>query len=153
MLLNMLVHTTTRHDIQELSTTTDAHHRNVIGLEISKLSLLLIVSIYVVICGLVSSIPIETRRDILTTGLRELGFSAVESEGTYFLTTDLGPLSDYPDALTAARELPHRAGVVAIPLQVFCDHAGVGERSLRWAYCKRPEVLQHALDRLHTAFG
>ena len=91
---------------------------------------------------------LQEQRDILTAGLRDLGFNAVESEGTYFLTTDLGPLSDYPDALTAARELPHRAGVVAIPLQVFCDHAGVGERSLRWAYCKRPEVLHEALDRL-----
>ena len=50
--------------------------------------------------------------------------------------------------LTAARELPHRAGVVAIPLQVFCDHPGVGERALRWAYCKRPEVLREALGRL-----
>jgi N-succinyldiaminopimelate aminotransferase len=91
---------------------------------------------------------LQEQRDILTTGLRELGFTAVESEGTYFLTTDLGPLSEFPDALTAARELPHRAGVVAIPLQVFCDHPGVGERSLRWAYCKRPEILHEALGRL-----
>ena len=91
---------------------------------------------------------LQEQRDILTAGLRDLGFSCVESEGTYFLTTDLGPLSDYSDALTAARALPQRAGVVAIPLQVFCDHPGVGERSLRWAYCKRPEVLREALDRL-----
>jgi N-succinyldiaminopimelate aminotransferase len=91
---------------------------------------------------------LQEQRDILTAGLRDLGFTCVESEGTYFLTTDLGPLSDYPDALTAARALPQLAGVVAIPLQVFCDHAGVGERSLRWAYCKRPEVLREALDRL-----
>ncbi len=91
---------------------------------------------------------LQRQRDILTAGLRDLGFTAVESEGTYFLTTDLGPLADYPDALSAARALPDRAGVVAIPLQVFCDHPGVGEQSLRWAYCKRPEVLQEALDRL-----
>jgi len=91
---------------------------------------------------------LQEQRDILTTGLRALGFSTVDSQGTYFLTTDLGPLSDYPDALAVARDLPHRAGVVAIPLQVFCDHAGVGERSLRWAYCKRPEVLREALGRL-----
>jgi N-succinyldiaminopimelate aminotransferase len=91
---------------------------------------------------------LQEQRDILTTGLRALGFSAVDSQGTYFLTTDLGPLLDYPDALAVARDLPHRAGVVAIPLQVFCDHAGVGERSLRWAYCKRPEVLREALGRL-----
>lgn len=91
---------------------------------------------------------LQEQRDILTSGLRALGFTALESEGTYFVTTDLGPLGDYPDSLTAARELPQRAGVVAIPLQVFCDHAGVGERSLRWAYCKRPEVLHEAVGRL-----
>ncbi len=87
------------------------------------------------------------QRDILTSGLRDLGFAAVESEGTYFLTTDLGPLPE-TDSLTAARALPEKAGVVAIPLQVFCDHEGVGEHALRWAYCKRPEVLREALDRL-----
>lgn len=91
------------------------------------------------------------QRDILTTGLRDLGFTAVESEGTYFLTTDLGPFAGYPDALALARDLPHRAGVVAIPLQSFCDHAGVGDAALRWAYCKRPEVLREALDRLGRA--
>jgi N-succinyldiaminopimelate aminotransferase len=94
---------------------------------------------------------LQAQRDILTSGLREVGFSAVDSQGTYFLTTDLGPFDDYPDALAMARDLPHRAGVVAIPLQVFCDHPGVGEQSLRWAYCKRPEVLREALDRLGRA--
>ena len=90
----------------------------------------------------------QDRRDILTAGLRDLGFTAVESQGTYFLTTDLGPLDHYEDGLAAARHLPYRAGVVAIPQQVFCDHAGVGERALRWAYCKQPAVLSQAIDRL-----
>ncbi|TEX48866.1 MAG: aminotransferase [Actinomycetales bacterium mxb001] len=91
---------------------------------------------------------LQAQRDILTSGLSALGFSYVESEGTYFLTTDLGPFSDYPDALAVARDMPHRAGVVAIPQQSFCDHAGVGDRALRWAYCKRPEVLREAIERL-----
>ena len=56
----------------------------------------------------------------------------------------------YPDALSAARDLPRRAGVVAIPQQALCDHAGVGDQALRWAYCKRPQVLMEALDRLAT---
>lgn len=80
----------------------------------------------------------------------ELGCTATESQGTYFLTTDLGPMTDYPDALSAARDLPRRAGVVAIPQQALCDHAGVGDQYLRWAYCKRPQVLMEALDRLAT---
>ena len=93
----------------------------------------------------------QRKRDILTTGLRELGFTTPGSAGTYFLTTDLGPFSEYADGLTAARALPQRAGVVAIPLQVFCDHDEVGKHALRWAFCKRPEVLQEALDRISAS--
>jgi N-succinyldiaminopimelate aminotransferase len=93
---------------------------------------------------------LQAQRDLFTSGVRELGFTATESEGTYFLTTDLGPMADYPDALSAARDLPRRAGVVAIPQQALCDHKGVGDQALRWAYCKRPEVLAEALDRLAT---
>ncbi|MGI9196860.1 MAG: pyridoxal phosphate-dependent aminotransferase [Candidatus Nanopelagicales bacterium] len=94
---------------------------------------------------------LQAKRDLLTDGLRALGFSTPGSEGTYFLTTDLGPLSEYADGLAAARALPHRAGVVAIPLQVFCDHEEIGTHALRWAFCKRPEVLQEALARLSRA--
>ncbi len=90
---------------------------------------------------------LQHQRDLLTAGLTDLGFTTAGSEGTYFLTTDLGPFAEFPDGLAVARELPHRAKVVAIPLQVFCDHSGVGDRSLRWAFCKRPEVLREALDR------
>ena len=93
---------------------------------------------------------LQAQRDLFTSGVRELGFTATESQGTYFLTTDLGPMTDYPDALSAARDLPRRAGVVAIPQQALCDHAGVGDQALRWAYCKRPQVLMEALDRLAT---
>ncbi|MEK9663866.1 MAG: pyridoxal phosphate-dependent aminotransferase [Candidatus Nanopelagicales bacterium] len=94
---------------------------------------------------------LQHQRDLLTAGLTDLGFTTAGSEGTYFLTTDLGPFAEFPDGLAVARELPHRAKVVAIPLQVFCDHSGVGVRSLRWAFCKRPEVLREALDRLAYA--
>ena len=93
---------------------------------------------------------LQAQRDLFTSGVRELGFTATESQGTYFLTTDLGPMADYSDALSAARDLPRRAGVVAIPQQALCDHEGVGDQALRWAYCKRPEVLAEALDRLAT---
>ena len=94
---------------------------------------------------------LQHQRDLLTAGLTDLGFTTAGSEGTYFLTTDLGPFAEFPDGLAVARELPHRAKVVAIPLQVFCDHSGVGDRSLRWAFCKRPSVLQEALGRLAHA--
>ena len=91
---------------------------------------------------------LQAKRDILTAGLRDIGFGVVTSQGTYFLTSDLGPFDEYPDGLAVAEALPGRAGVVAIPNQVFCDDPDIGERSLRWAFCKRPEVLREAVARL-----
>jgi N-succinyldiaminopimelate aminotransferase len=59
----------------------------------------------------------------------------------------------YDSGARFCTELPDRAGVVAIPVAPFCDHPGVGDTWVRWAFCKRPAVLQEALDRLGTAFG
>lgn len=87
------------------------------------------------------------KRDLLTAGLAELGFGILPSEGTYFLTTDVRPLG-YADGLEFCRDIPGRAGVVAIPHQALCDDPQVGAPYVRWAFCKRPSVLQEALERL-----
>lgn len=87
------------------------------------------------------------KRDLLTSGLSELGFGILPSEGTYFLTTDVRPLG-YADGLEFCRDIPERAGVVAIPHQALCDDPQVGSPYVRWAFCKRPSVLQEALERL-----
>lgn len=87
------------------------------------------------------------KRDLLTSGLSELGFGILPSEGTYFLTTDVRPLG-YADGLEFCRDIPERAGVVAIPHQALCDDPQVGAPYVRWAFCKRPSVLQEALERL-----
>jgi N-succinyldiaminopimelate aminotransferase len=90
---------------------------------------------------------LAARRDLLADGLAALGMRAIEAEGTYFVTTDVRPLG-YADGLAFCRELPGRAGVVAIPHQAFCDDADIGAPYVRWAFCKRPDVLFEALDRL-----
>jgi N-succinyldiaminopimelate aminotransferase len=87
------------------------------------------------------------KRNLLTAGLSALGFDVVTPEGTYFITTDVRPLG-YADGLEFCRELPHKAGVVAIPHQVFCADVSIGAPYVRWAFCKQPAVLQGALDRL-----
>jgi N-succinyldiaminopimelate aminotransferase len=46
------------------------------------------------------------------------------------------------------RELPRRAGVVAIPSSVFYDNAEAGRSQVRFAFCKKQEVLAEALARL-----
>jgi N-succinyldiaminopimelate aminotransferase len=92
------------------------------------------------------------RRDLLASGLADLGFGVRASEGTYFLLTDVTALG-YDSGERFCAELPGRAGVVAIPVQALCDHAEVGRPWVRWAFCKRPEVLEEALRRMRTAFG
>ena len=86
------------------------------------------------------------------TGLAALGFPVTVPQGTYFATTDVRPLG-YADGWAFCRDLPHRAGVVAIPHEVFHDDPEAGTPFVRWAFCKRPEVLAEALDRLGRAFG
>ncbi len=92
------------------------------------------------------------QRDLLTEGLAGVGLAVLPSQGTYFLLTDVTPVG-YDSGDTFCAELPHRAGVVAIPVAPFCDDVSVGQSWVRWAFCKRPEVLTEAVTRLRAAFG
>jgi len=87
------------------------------------------------------------RRDLLCDGLASLGFEVFRPRGTYFATTDIRSLG-FDDGVEFCRLLPERCGVVAIPHQVFYDHLELGRPLVRWAFCKRPEVLEEALGRL-----
>jgi N-succinyldiaminopimelate aminotransferase len=92
---------------------------------------------------------LSAKRDRLTAGLSELGLSPIPSQGTYFLTTDVRPLG-YDDGLSFCREIAERAKVVAIPHQLLCDDTTVGAPYVRWAFCKRHEMLDEALQRLSS---
>jgi len=85
---------------------------------------------------------LQAQRDLLVGGLTELGFDVSCPQATYFATADVGR-----DGVGFCRELPRRAGVVAIPSSVFYDSAA-GDRYVRFAFCKRPETLQTALRRM-----
>ena len=89
----------------------------------------------------------QAQRDQLCDGLGALGFKVFVPEGTYFATTDIRPLG-FDDGLDFCRRLPELAGVVAIPHQVFYDDAEAGRPLVRWAFCKRPDVIAEALTRL-----
>ncbi|MFJ3758492.1 pyridoxal phosphate-dependent aminotransferase [Streptomyces sp. NPDC090080] len=89
----------------------------------------------------------RTKRDILAAGLAEAGFTVYDTAGTYFITTDIRPLGE-SDGFAFCRSLPERAGVVAIPNAVFYDHREEGAPFVRFAFCKRPEVLKEAAERL-----
>ena len=95
---------------------------------------------------------LSAKRDLLAGGLAELGFGVLMSQGTYFLTTDVGRFG-YDDGLSFCRDLPDRAGVVAIPHQALCDDPAIGAPYVRWAFCKQPSVLHEALERLEKGLG
>lgn len=94
------------------------------------------------------------KRDILGEGLRAAGFEVFSPQGTYFINVDTAPLG-ISDSVNLARRLPELVGVAAIPVPVFCHEEGARRtRSLlRFAFCKRVEVLEEAAGRLATLGG
>ncbi|MFY1625006.1 pyridoxal phosphate-dependent aminotransferase [Micromonospora sp. WMMD723] len=90
---------------------------------------------------------LQRQRDLLIGGLTDAGFAVLTPEGTYFVTADITDLGGR-DGLEFCRSLPERCGVVAVPTQVFYDDAEAGRRLVRFAFCKRPEVLTEAVTRL-----
>ena len=76
------------------------------------------------------------------------GFEVCPPAGTYFVTTDIRALRRARRGWPSAAQLPERCGVVAIPSSVFYDDKQAGRSLVRWAFCKRPEVLDEALRRL-----
>jgi N-succinyldiaminopimelate aminotransferase len=90
---------------------------------------------------------LKAKRDLLGAGLRDIGFGVYQPEGTYFITTDIAPLGE-KDGIEFCLGLPARAGVVAIPTVLFYDNKEAGRTKVRFAFCKRPEVLEEAMKRL-----
>ncbi len=90
---------------------------------------------------------LRRKRDLLSAGLAAAGFEVYRPAGTYFVTTDIRPFGE-TDGLAFCRELPYRAGVVAVPNVVFYDDRQAGASQVRFAFCKRTEVLTEALARL-----
>ncbi|QSB17561.1 pyridoxal phosphate-dependent aminotransferase [Natronosporangium hydrolyticum] len=95
---------------------------------------------------------LQAKRDLLCEGLAGLGLTVAVPAGTYFVTTDVRPLG-YDDGVEFCRMLPERCGVVAIPHEVFYDRKEAGRPLVRWAFCKRDEVLAEALTRLRAGLG
>ncbi len=90
---------------------------------------------------------LRAKRDLLVDGLRGTGLSVSVPSGTYFVVADVASLG-VTDALEFCRDLPHRVGVVAIPVSVFHDDPDAGASLIRFAFCKRDEILREAVTRL-----
>jgi N-succinyldiaminopimelate aminotransferase len=94
----------------------------------------------------------KAKRDLLSAGLADAGFTVFRPAGTYFVTTDIRPLGE-TDGFAFCRTLPERVGVVAIPNAVFYDHKAAGAPYVRFAFCKQESVLSEAVSRLGKLRG
>jgi N-succinyldiaminopimelate aminotransferase len=86
---------------------------------------------------------LRAKRDQLCAGLRAAGLEPLVPAGTYFVNADVGT-----DAMRFCAELPERAGVVGIPTSVFYDDKDAAATLVRFAFCKRREVIDEASRRL-----
>lgn len=112
---------------------------------------------------------LQARRDELCEGLKQAGLEPNIPQGTYFVTTDISQLAQnnqrpaqsnqHPapsnpnpaqDGMEFCLSLPVRCGVVAVPIQVFCDDLALGQNLVRFAFCKQAEVIEEASRRLAT---
>jgi N-succinyldiaminopimelate aminotransferase len=96
---------------------------------------------------------LQTARDHLADGLERAGFLTYRPEATYFVTVDIRPIRADGDGANFCRDLPHSAGVVAVPSEAFYINPEHGRHLVRFACCKRLDVIDAAAEQLATAFG
>jgi N-succinyldiaminopimelate aminotransferase len=88
----------------------------------------------------------RAKRDRICAGLEAAGLEPLPPAGTYFVNARVDG-----DGAAFCRELPERAGVVAIPTSVFYDDEEAGRSLVRFAFCKRDAVIDEAAARLARA--
>ena len=92
-------------------------------------------------------------RDRLSTGLSNLGFPVLQSQGTYFLNVDLAPLGLNESDVAFCKRIVHEHKVAAIPVSAFYEENHVTS-VVRFCFSKKDETLDTALERLtHVLHG
>ncbi len=94
----------------------------------------------------------QAQRDVLASGLKEVGFEVLNSQGTYFLTCDFSPLGFDGDDAAFCRHITTEAGVTAVPTGAFYQQGGP-RNFVRFCFCKQESLLQEAVSRLKRFFG
>lgn len=95
------------------------------------------------------------KRDMLQTGLADIGFKPLDSAGTYFVTADFSAFADGRDDSEFCHFLTTEIGVAAVPVSAFyapayakADVEPVPKNLIRFCFCKKEPLLQTALERL-----
>jgi aspartate/methionine/tyrosine aminotransferase len=100
--------------------------------------------------GLAGSLAAKCVR--LSEGLTRIGFRVLPTAGSYFVTADYSALGFEGDDLAFCRHITEHAGVAAIPVSAFYE-SDAPKGWVRFAFCKRDEVLDEACARLGRYFS
>ncbi len=95
---------------------------------------------------------LQRKRDLMATGLAEVGFGVVDCQGTYFITADADPLAGNEDDITFCRRITEEARVAAVPVSAFYPD-GNQRCFIRFCFSKKDAVLEEALTRLRCYFS
>jgi N-succinyldiaminopimelate aminotransferase len=83
------------------------------------------------------------KRDRLCAGLEAAGLATFVPAAGYFAVVDVASIGER-DGHAFCLALPERAGVVGVPVSVFCDDPALAPTLVRFAFCKRDEVIEAA---------
>jgi len=97
---------------------------------------------------------LKRKRDVLSAGLTAAGFRVSTPAAGYFVVADAAPLG-VTDGAALCRQMPELAGVAAVPISAFVRDDPTGDYGslIRFAFCKREEVLADAVERLSKWAG
>lgn len=97
------------------------------------------------------------KRDRLCSQLEAAGFDVFTPQGTYFVNVDISTVAARSGApgrsIDFCLDLPRRAGVVAVPSEVFYQDRENGSSLARFCFAKSDATLDEAGDRLVSAFS
>lgn len=85
-------------------------------------------------------------RDIFVGGLKDLGFTFTEPQGSYFMMVDISEFSKGKSDVEFCEELARKVGVAAVPGSSFFKEDV--NHLARFHFAKKDETLYEALNRL-----
>ena len=89
----------------------------------------------------------RTRRDHLIPALEKAGFRCYRPRGAYYVMTDISGFG-FANDVEFASYLVKEIGLACVPGSSFYKHPKDGSQQVRFAFCKKPETLDAAAERL-----
>ncbi|MEU1307588.1 aminotransferase class I/II-fold pyridoxal phosphate-dependent enzyme [Streptomyces cinnamoneus] len=90
---------------------------------------------------------LRRNRDLLSEGLARAGLRPYRADAGYFVQADIRAWG-HADGVRFCRELPLRAGVVAIPTSAFHLRPDAPSYLVRFSFCRREKSVAEAVEKL-----